>query len=266
MNARVGFLLFPAVLALFLVSGCGPKVVDVTDPQAGLAPSGFRTTVHHWPEENSQSLRFLDIYDPWEPMNRNLYEVNATLDKYVMLPAANVYRLVLPAPVRSGVKNFFANLNELPTAFNSLLQGRFRKVAISFSRFLINSSFGLLGVRDLASRNKKLPRQNEDVGQTLGYWGLGPGPYFVMPIMGPSNVRDAVGFGGDILILYVEVEMLYQAAGIEDGTPLDMTDLVLRGLNIRANTAFSYHSTGSPFEYEMVRFIYTKKRELDIQR
>jgi phospholipid-binding lipoprotein MlaA len=199
-------------------------------------------------------------------MNRNLYEVNATLDKYVMLPAANAYKLVLPAPVRSGVKNFFANLNELPTALNSLLQGRFKKVGISFSRFLINSTFGLLGVRDLASRNKKLQRQHEDVGQTLGYWGLGAGPYFVMPLMGPSNVRDTVGFGGDILVLYVEMEMIYQAAGYDSQTPLDLADLILRGLNIRANTAFSYHSTGSPFEYEMVRFIYTKKRELDIQR
>lgn len=266
MNTRLTTFLLPAVLVLLFTSGCGPKVVDVTDPQAGLSPPEFRTTVHHWPEAGSQSLRFLDIYDPWEPMNRNLYEVNATLDKYVMLPAANAYKLVLPAPVRSGVKNFFANLNELPTALNSLLQGRFKKVAISFSRFLINSSFGLLGVRDLASRNDKLPRQNEDVGQTLGYWGLGPGPYFVMPILGPSNVRDTVGFGGDLLVLYVEVEMLYQAAGVETQTPLDLTDLILRGLNIRANTAFSYHSTGSPFEYEMVRFIYTKKRELDIQR
>jgi phospholipid-binding lipoprotein MlaA len=164
------------------------------------------------------------------------------------------------------VKNFFANLNEMPTALNSVLQGRMEKAAISFSRFLINSTFGLLGIRDLASRNEKLPRQHEDVGQTLGYWGLGSGPYFVMPLMGPSNVRDTAGFGGDILILYAEMEMIYQAAGMDDSRPLDLTDLVLRGLNLRANTAFSYHSTGSPFEYEMVRFIYTKKRELDIQR
>ncbi|WP_319583252.1 VacJ family lipoprotein [uncultured Pseudodesulfovibrio sp.] len=265
MNTRLTILI-PAILVLLFTSGCGPKVVDVTNPQAGASPVGFRTTVHHWPDPTSKSLQFLDIYDPWEPMNRNLYEVNATLDKYVMLPAANVYRMVLPAPVRTGVKNFYANLNELPTALNSLLQGRFRKMAISFVRFTINSTFGLLGVRDLASRNEKLPRQNEDVGQTLGYWGLGPGPYFVMPIMGPSNVRDAVGFGGDILVLYVEVEMMYQAAGMDNSSPLDLADLALRGLNIRANTAFSYHSTGSPFEYEMVRFIYTKKRELDIQR
>lgn len=263
---RAAALLLLATLVLPLMGGCGPKVMNVTDPLAGPDPAGFRTTVHHWPTEDSPSLRFLDVYDPWEPMNRNLYEVNASLDKYVMYPAATLYKVFIPEPIRTGVRNFYNNLNEMPTALNSILQGRMRKAAISFTRFLINSTFGLLGVRDLASRNKKLPRQNEDVGQTLGYWGLGPGPYFVMPVMGPSSVRDTVGFGGDILILYVEVEMIYQAAGMEDSSPLDLTDLILRGLNIRANTAFSYHSTGSPFEYEMVRFIYTKKRELDIQR
>lgn len=266
MNARAAAVLLLAALILPLMGGCGPKVVGVADPQAGLPPSGFHTTIHHWPTDDSKALRFLDIYDPWEPMNRNLYEVNATLDKYVMLPVATLYRVFIPEPIRTGVKNFFNNLNEMPTAFNSVLQGRMEKAAISFSRFLINSSFGLLGVRDLASRNKKLPRQHEDVGQTLGYWGLGPGPYFVMPIMGPSNVRDAVGFGGDILVLYIEMEMIYHAAGIDNKQPLDLANLAIRGVNIRANTAFSYHSTGSPFEYEMVRFIYTKKRELDIQR
>lgn len=266
MNARTASLLLAALLALSLLGGCGPKVLDVKDPSAGLEPTGFRTTVHHWPTENSDSLKFLDIEDPWEPMNRNMYEINATLDKYVMLPVATLYKFFIPEVIRTGVKNFIDNLNEMPVAFNSVLQGRMEKAAISFTRFLINSSFGVLGVRDLASRNKKLPRQHEDVGQTLGYWGIGSGPYFVMPLLGPSNVRDAAGFGGDILVLYVEMTMIYQAAGIENSRPLDMTDLIIRGINLRANTAFSYHSTGSPFEYEMVRFIYTKKRELDIQR
>lgn len=257
----------PLLLALGLVlSACGPKVVDVTDPRAGLEPTGFKAKVRHWPKPGSEALRFLEVEDPWEGFNRNMYEVNATLDKYVMLPAANVYVAVLPQPVRKGVSNVYGNLNEMPVALNSVLQGRLKKAFISFARFLINSTFGVLGVMDLASDNEKLPRQREDVGQTLGYWGVGSGPYFIMPLLGPSNVRDTVGFGGDILILYLEVEMLYQAAGMDDSKPLDLADLALRGLNLRANTAFRYHSTGSPFEYEMVRFIYTKKRELDIKR
>ncbi|AMK10597.1 VacJ family lipoprotein [Pseudodesulfovibrio indicus] len=257
------------LLLLFLLlalSACGPKVVDVVDPQADLQPTGFKAKAHHWPDPDSEALRFLVIDDPWEGVNRNLYEVNATLDKYVMLPATNVYTTVLPQPVRKGISNVYGNLNEMPTALNSILQGRLEKAFISFSRFLINSSFGVLGLMDLASDNEKLPRQSEDVGQTLGYWGVEPGPYFVMPLLGPSNVRDTVGFGGDIVILYLEVEMIYQAVGMDDSRPLDLADLVLRGLNLRANNQFRYHSTGSPFEYEMVRFIYTKKRELDIER
>ncbi|MCJ2165930.1 MULTISPECIES: VacJ family lipoprotein [unclassified Pseudodesulfovibrio] len=254
------------LLAAMLVGACGPKVVDVTDPTANLEPAKFKTSVHRWPQKNAPELRFLEVYDPWEPMNRNLYEVNATLDKYVMYPAANVYKAVIPAPIRTGVDNVINNINEVPVFFNCLLQFRMKKAAITFSRFLINTTFGLGGTMDLASDNKSYPRQHEDVGQTLGHWGVGNGPYFVMPVMGPSNLRDTAGFGGDILLLYIEMELIYQSAGMDDATLLDLSSLAIRGLNLRANTAFSYHSTGSPFEYEMVRFIYTKKRELDIKR
>ena len=247
-------------------TACAPKVVDVTDPAAGLTPTDFKAPVHHWPEEDPPALQFLNVYDPWEPMNRTLYEVNATLDKYVMYPAANVYKVFIPAPVRTGVSNVLGNIGEVPVFLNALLQFKGKKAAITFCRFLINSTFGLAGVRDLASRSPKLARQHEDVGQTLGYWGFAPGPYFVMPILGPSNLRDTAGFGGDTLIMYLEMEYLYHSLDIQDNSPLDMTELIIRGLDTRANTAFSYHSTGSPFEYEMVRFIYTKKRELDIKR
>lgn len=254
------------LLMTLLVGSCGPKVMDVTDPTADLAPTKFKAKLHRWPQDNSPALRFLDIYDPWEPMNRNLYEVNASLDKYIMYPAANVYRVFIPTPVRTGVTNVINNINEVPVFLNCLLQFRGEKAAKTFSRFLINSTFGLAGVMDLASNNESLQRQHEDIGQTLGHWGVGNGPYFVMPIMGPSNLRDTAGFGGDILLLYIEMGYIYEAIGLEESSPLDLTELVIRGLNLRANTAFSYHSTGSPFEYEMVRFIYTKKRELDIER
>lgn len=254
------------LLGLLLLGACGPKVADVTDPMANLKPTGFKTTAHHWPEPNARALRFLDIEDPWEPLNRNIYAVNASLDKYVMYPAATVYRFFIPPTIRNGVSNVINNINEVPVFLNCLLQGKMEKATITFCRFLINTTFGVAGTMDLASRNESLQRQHEDVGQTLGVWGVGNGPYFVMPVLGPSNLRDTVGFGGDVLLLYVEMGYIYQVAGLENSSPLDMTELVIRGLNLRANTAFSYHSTGSPFEYEMVRFIYTKKRELDIQR
>ncbi|MBG0790644.1 MAG: VacJ family lipoprotein [Desulfovibrionaceae bacterium] len=258
------------LLSLFMLAvlavGCAPKVVDVTAPGTGADPEGFKAPLHRWPEDDSPALRFLSVRDPWEPVNRELYEINATLDKYVMYPAANVYRAFVPAPVRTGVSNALNNLGEVPVFLNCLLQLKMKKAAITFARFLINSTFGVAGVCDLASNNPKLARRQEDVGQTLGVWGFDSGPYFVMPVLGPSNLRDTAGFGGDTLLMYLEMGYIYQTLGFQDNSPLDMTELIVRGLDMRANTAFFYHSTGSPFEYEMVRFIYTKKRELDIGR
>lgn len=254
------------VLTALLLGACAPKVTDVAAPVAGPDRSGFQAPLHRWPEEDSPALRFLNVRDPWEPLNRELYEFNAVLDKYVMYPAGNIYKTFVPAPLRSGVSNVLDNIGEVPVFLNAVLQLKMKKAAVTFCRFLINSTFGLAGTMDLASRNPKLPRQNEDVGQTLGYWGLGSGPYFVMPVLGPSNLRDTAGFGGDTLLTYVEMEYIYHSLGMQDNNPLDMTELIIRGLDMRADTAFSYHSTGSPFEYELVRFIYTKKRELDIAR
>lgn len=258
--------IFLLIAALLVLTACGPKTTKLADPALDLKPTGFKTPVQRWPAKSGGDLDFLDVYDPWEPMNRNLYEINAYLDEHIMLPATNVYVFAVPSPVRTGIKNVINNINEVPVLFNCLLQGKLEKSAITTSRFLINTTFGVAGLWDQASKAEGLPRQKEDVGQTLGYWGFGNGPYFVMPLIGPSNLRDTVGFGGDVLLLYFEMKYIYKTLGIDDGTPLSLTELAIRGLNLRANTPFRYHSTGSPFEYEMIRFIYTKKRELDIRR
>jgi phospholipid-binding lipoprotein MlaA len=263
---RPGLLVWLVLVSSLLLGGCGAAVTKRVEPTLALEPTGFRTEVQRWPAQSATDLDFLDVYDPWEPMNRNLYDFNAGLDTYVLLPAVGVYKAVLPQPVRTGVKNFIRNLNELPVLLNCMLQGSFEKSAITTSRFLINSTFGVGGLMDVASGADGLPRQEEDVGQTLGVWGVGNGPYFVMPVMGPSNLRDTVGFGGDFLLLYLEMKYAYQLAGVQDGYDTAIVELVIRSLNLRANTPFRYHGTGSPFEYELVRFIYTKKRELDIQR
>ncbi|WP_196772856.1 MlaA family lipoprotein [Pseudodesulfovibrio alkaliphilus] len=254
-------------LALVLVlGGCGAAVTKRADPALNLEPTGFRTEVNHWPQAGGNDLDFMEVYDPWEPMNRHIYDFNAGLDTYVLLPAVGVYRTVLPAPARKGVSNVINNLNELPVLVNCVLQGKVRKGAITTSRFLINSTFGLLGVMDLASDAPRLQRQDEDVGQTLGFWGVGNGPYFVMPGFGPSNLRDTVGFGGDSLLLYLEMMQVYRLAGVRNTWDTAVAEMVVRTINRRANVPFRYHQTGSPFEYELVRYIYTKKRELDIQR
>ncbi|MDD3312837.1 VacJ family lipoprotein [Pseudodesulfovibrio sp.] len=255
-----------AVLLLAL-AGCGPSVLRQVDPALTLAPSGFRTEANHWPDTcGSSGFAVMDVYDPWEPLNRNIYSFNAAFDDYFMLPATDVYTTVVPSPARTGVKNVIRNLNEVGVLTNCLLQGKMRKSAITTGRFLINSTFGLGGLFDLASNNPKLRRQEEDFGQTLGVWGVGNGPYFVMPFFGPSNLRDTVGFGGDFMLLWWEMKTVYKTLGINDNWNWTLGELAIRALNMRANIPFRYHKTGSPFEYELVRFVYTKKRELDIRK
>lgn len=257
------------LLACFLLSlaACGASVSKRIAPDMVLAPTTFRTEVNHWPDTvGTSGFAVMDVYDPWEPMNRNLYSFNAGFDEYVFLPVTRGYETVLPSPVRTGVHNFINNTTELRNLVNAILQGKMKKSAITTSRLLINTTFGVLGLWDHASNNPKLKRQDEDFGQTLGVWGFGNGPYFVMPFLGPSNLRDTVGFGGDFLLLWWEMHMVYKTLGIEETQGWALSELIIRSLDLRSSTPFRYHETGSPFEYELVRFIYTKKRELDIRK
>ena len=254
---------------VLLLAGCGASVTKMADPDLTLPPSGFRTEVNRWPDTvGTSAIEVLKVYDPWEPMNRNLYEFNAGFDEYVFLPATRGYEAVVPSPVRSGVHNFITNANEVRTLVNSLLQAKMKKSGITVSRLLINTTFGVGGLWDPASKNPKLQRQDEDFGQTLGVWGFGNGPYFVMPFMGPCNVRDTVGFGGDFLLLWWQMHTVYDTLGVDEANTMGwaIAELVIRALDLRSSTPFRYHQTGSPFEYELVRFIYTKKRELDIRK
>ena len=130
--------------------------------------------------------------DPLEGLNRGIYKFNDTADKAVIKPIAGAYKAVLPSPVRTGVNNFFDNLGTVVTAINDLLQFKFSKAMDDAGRFVINSTVGILGVIDVASMDN-VPKHNEDFGQTLGYWGVGNGPYLVLPFFGPSSLRDTTG-------------------------------------------------------------------------
>lgn len=136
-------------------------------------------------------------YDPLEPLNRAVYVFNDRFDRYLAKPAARGYRAVVPRPVRRGVTNFFANLWEPSIMVNDLLQGKFGHAASDLARFLTNSTIGVFGLFDVAS-GMGLERHDEDLGQTLGVWGFGEGPYLVLPFFGPSNIRDGVGLYGDL--------------------------------------------------------------------
>src|SRR5262245_39193506 len=130
--------------------------------------------------------------DPLEPLNRGIYHFNDGLDHLIVKPVAEVYRGVVPQIVRTGVSNFFANINDVIVALNNLLQGKFTQAASDIGRIAVNTTAGLFGVIDVATEIG-LEKHNEDFGQTLGYWGLGDGPYLVLPFLGPSSFRDAFG-------------------------------------------------------------------------
>jgi phospholipid-binding lipoprotein MlaA len=131
--------------------------------------------------------------DPWEPLNRNIFAFNETLDKYVLLPAAKGYRFVVPDPAERGVSNFIANVYEFNSVVNSLLQGRPDNALQSGARFLVNTTVGLVGLLDVASP-MGIERSPADFDQTLYTWGIESGPYVMLPVLGPHTVRSSAGY------------------------------------------------------------------------
>jgi phospholipid-binding lipoprotein MlaA len=190
-------------------------------------------------------------YDPLERVNRFTYRFNARFDEHVFLPVANGYRHI-PGPIRAGVHNFFRNLAEVTSTVNYGLQWRLSSGARSLGRFVINSTVGIGGLFDVAT---KLKLSNEQTGfsATLSTWGVPPGPYLVVPLLGPSSLRDGFGFLGDYGIEYgINVVNLYRG---------DKTYAlgVVNAIDQRAAIDFRYYGSGSPFEYETIRFLYVHR-------
>jgi phospholipid-binding lipoprotein MlaA len=137
--------------------------------------------------------------DPLEPFNRGVYRLNDALDTAVLKPMATAYQSVTPSPVQTGVNNFFGNLGDLWSAANAAMQLRPRAAGENLMRFSVNSVLGLAGVLDIATE-AGIPRTRTDFGQTLGRWGTPAGPYLVLPILGPSSVRDGTGVLVDLSV------------------------------------------------------------------
>ncbi len=134
--------------------------------------------------------------DPLEPLNRNVAQFNDAVDAGFLKPVATAYRQVTPAMVRTGVSNFFGNMSDAWSFVNSALQFKFRDAAENFMRLNVNTFFGLGGILDIASE-LNIDRHREDFGQTLGHWGVPTGPYLVLPLLGPSTLRDALSITFD---------------------------------------------------------------------
>ncbi|MDN5850128.1 MAG: VacJ family lipoprotein [Nitrococcus sp.] len=138
----------------------------------------------------------LMVYDPLEPMNRKIFAFNEQLDRYVLHPAAQAWEYITPAFVRESVGNFFSNVTYPGVVINDILQGKTGDAGRNLLRFVVNSTLGIGGLLDPASA-MGLRAQPEDFGQTFAAWGSGPGPYLVLPLLGPSNFRDTAGLPGD---------------------------------------------------------------------
>lgn len=133
-----------------------------------------------------------DKRDPWESYNRSIYSFNDTFDKAIARPVAETYKNITPDFIETGVSNFFSNLNEVSVITNDILQFKIGQALSDLARFVANSTIGVLGLFDVATP-MGLPKHNEDFGQTLAVWGINDGPYFVLPFLGPSTVRDSAG-------------------------------------------------------------------------
>lgn len=152
------------------------------------------------PSDTEAYAEFRAINDPLEPLNRTVFGFNQALDAMFVRPLADFYRLILPPPLREGIHNVLANLRSPVVLANDLLQGEFDRAGTTTGRFVINSTLGVGGLADWAT-DFGLPRHSEDFGQTLAVWGSPEGPFLMLPLVGPSNPRDAVGIAVDSMIL-----------------------------------------------------------------
>ncbi len=155
-----------------------------------------------------------DPRDPLESYNRVAFEFNDGFDRYLLKPVAQGYNAITPDPIMKGINNFFSNLDDIIVIFNDILQLKPMQLASDTGRFLINSTLGLAGFIDWAS-DMNMPKHQEDFGQTLGYWGVPEGPYFVIPFWGPSTIRDSAG----LLVDSRYFDPIWQE--LEEGLPLN---------------------------------------------
>ena len=139
----------------------------------------------------------VEEYDPWESFNETMFRFNYNVDKYVLKPLAKGYNFVMPDELQRMIDRGFNNVNFVPRFMNNVLQGKWSGAGRELARFLINSTVGIGGLWDMAKQEWGIEPSREDFGQTLGVWGVGPGPFLVLPFMAPMTVRDGIGFGVD---------------------------------------------------------------------
>lgn len=191
--------------------------------------------------------------DPLEPMNRKFYAANEVLDKYAVKPVVNTYVKITPSLIRAAIANFFDNIGDIFSGLNGVLQGKPVKAGADFSRFVINSTLGMAGFVDIASK-MGIQSGNEDLGQTLGYWGLGQGPYLFLPLLGPTTFRDGTGLG---VQLYVDpLDYVFEDTGVRNG----VTALRLVDARADADDVLNVVDRAALDRYRFIRSAYLQRR------
>ena len=216
---------------------------------------------------SNQVFQLTGINDSLEPFNRRMYTFNTQIDKKIVYPASRIYAAVVPKPIRKGISNFYNNFSEIPTFVNSVLQLKPGKAVNALGRFVVNSTVGVLGVADVA-KNMGMKRDPETMGDTLGHYGVKTGSFLVLPVLGPSDLRDAVGAGIDSIsegaVRRVAEEKLFFDTGVFDKNIYGFTKPVVTGLNASSMIGMRYGDLNSPFEYDLVKAIYYNYRKIQV--
>jgi len=215
----------------------------------------------HSVSEFSDDEPVIDIADPWQRFNRSMYRFNYHFDKYVFIPVVSGYEFITPTFVQKGVSNFFDNIGDIRTLYNSLLQLKGKRFLTTFGRFLTNSTVGIGGLFDPAS-SLGLKKESEDFGRSLGYWGVDSGPYLVVPVLGPNTLRSVSGFVVDGGIRFAVINAIDPFENVNNGNIIMVGITTLEGIDTRHKMTFRYYESGYPFEYDLLRFLYHKRSEL----
>jgi len=192
--------------------------------------------------------------DPFESYNRSIFAFNEAADKYAIKPVAQGYDFIMPDFASKGVSNFFSNVDDIVVFVNQLLQFKLAEAAATSARFVFNTTFGLLGLIDFAS-DMDLPKHNEDFGQTLATWGVGSGPYIVMPLIGPLTIRDTAGLAVD----WTYFDPIFNRQTLQQS----IVTLSIKYIDIRAGLlkATNIIDETVPDKYAFVRDAYLSRRE-----
>jgi phospholipid-binding lipoprotein MlaA len=241
-------------LALYL-TGCAGRIALLPDEVPPM-----HTVSEFSDDENVSRTR-----DPWEGFNRSMYKFNYEADRFVLLPIVAGYETVVPRIARTGVSNFFANIREVRTLYNSILQAKGKKSLVTIGRFLTNSTIGIGGLFDPAT-SFGWRQQHEDFDRTLKTWGVGTGPYLVLPILGPNTARSAGGLAVDGGVRWAIMNAIDPFGGTGARTEIEMGATALETVDLRYRESFRYYDSDYPFEYYMVRYLFSQERELKILR